>query len=1089
MYECLIASYTVLNINRVTMHRSVGIPGCGVPTVGPNKNLQIPHHQESIKNQFSYNINQQHIPHDTTNIYSSYPRQKSPLTDNEFVDDVNIPGAFMKNINGELDNLQSDQNEINKNAIPGGLSDTRSEETSKSTPTSLKTLKTSSVVQESPFYPNSHKKVSGFISFNDIYNSTIPFDFGSRNFNLSTSSCKEISSSFNKTYISTPKKFVKNTRVSHDIFQTKTSTINTKGPSGKWNSLVFPWERSVGNRLISTASAREISYQTTKPTTSISQPFTQIPKYSSDIFYDAASIPPNFISNKNVSPNIVSSNTGARTCFSTPWEMGFNNKIMSTASLKEISYQTKRSVKDIPSNFNKSKNPISKYPKKTHVQTNVISSGTGAGASLSTPWEMGFNNRKLSTSSAREISTRCNKTVSEIPIPSVNKPLILPISNHILNDNFDMFSSNTGALSTFCYPWEMGFNNRSVFTSTAREISNRCKRTVIDISQGFQTSIHSKKNILRHVDLPTQKNIMFSVTTGAMSMGFGSGMSLSTPNNMGFSNILMSSSSIQELSEKSKNTVLECSQGFSATQIKQETYMNIPTTNTFKNKNIGTPVIVGANLGPRNPFVSPQDMGFDNKPLSISSLREISQNTNKTVYSPNNILTLGSTMENPDKEGQNMNQNVLLISSRNIVGSNVAAQGPSQSKFYPPLGIKGLLKSSLNIYSPSNRITDKNNISKELQEPLEGAFMPNAIAAREFGGETLLHDKPIPTEYTTSGKYHLLFEDLHDSRITTNVFSSNLIPLKADSNLTPKRNDVVSFLDSYSDQNDIANKPASTNQGLQGNLIALSSLPTIDNSINKSPINEHSYQPNSEVKPNKNELIALDSILEKKENSGRSGSSTFSTQPTTVKTISSELSKDAGKKRDYWKFVSDNGRTRILQGSRRSATEDQIIGRTGIYLDFTNPVARRRSLGSITDSNSMTHYPSLIDPNTPTYGFYRNIERPDLSASNEYYVSNPITEVHKKRLSLTGELSPTNLPVFSETMRNEESSLEMGSDKPPDINNSLTPNSLRETVPRSYVNTSVTRHRPVVRKQSPRRKSNASIIFGKITQVITKSTI
>lgn len=1076
------------------MQRFVGIPGCGIPTKDHSKNLKLPYHQDSVNNQFLYNLNHQDIPHDTTNIYSSFPKQESSFTTTELSDDINIPGAFMQNINEELAISQSDQNENYKDVFIGGLSDTEREQTPRSTPTPFKTLKTSSVVQQALFYPSSNKTSAGFTSFNDVYNSTILFDFGSRNYNLSTSSCKEISSSFNQTFISVQKKLTKNRSECPAKSQTKTFNVVSKGSSGKWTTLVYPWERSIGNKLISTASAREISYQTTKPTTSISQPFIHTSKYSSDIFYDAASVPPNFVPFKKVSPNIVSSNTGAQISFSTPWEMGFNNKIMSTSSLKEISYQTKISVNDIPFNFNRSKNPTGKNLQTPNVRTNIISSGTGAGVSLCAPWEMGFNNRKLSTSSVREISTKCNKTVSEIPISLVNKSSILPFSDHGVNTNFDTFSSNAGAFFSLCHPWEMGFNNRSISTSTAREISNRSKLIVIDIPQGFQTNYHVKKSASYHTDLPIQKATILSVGTNAMSMGFGSGMSLATPNHMGFNNILMSSSSIQEISTKSNNIVLECSNGVNTTRMKQETRIDRFTNNDFKDRNIIAPVIVGANLGPRNPFVSPQDMECDNKPLSIFSLREISSNTNKTVYSPHNISTLGSTIDNPNKEGQKLNQNVLSIDIKNIVGSNIAAQGPAQSKFYPPLGTKGLIKSFSEIYSPPNIITKKENISNECQEPLEGAFTPNAISAREFRGNILLHSKSNnemgSTKYTTSGKYHLLFDDLHNSRITTNIFGSTLKPLETDTNkLLSKKNDFVPLLDTYIDQNGTANRYASENQGLQGRLITLSSLPTVDKSVNKTPSNKKVYQLNSEIKPKKNELITLDSILEKTENTGRNASSAFSTQLTTFKIKSSEHNNRSAGERDYWKFVSESGRTRILQGSRRSATDDQITGRSNIYVDFNNPTVRRRSLGSITNSKEMEYYPSLIDSGIPTYGFYENTDRLDLLASNEYYVSNPITEVHKKRLSFSRGPSPTDLSVTGGTIRNEESWLEIASDEAPNITSSSASNPLKETVPRSFINASVSRQRPAIRKQSPRRKSNALNIFEKFTQAVTKSTI
>lgn len=1070
------------------MQRSVGIPGCGIPTKDHNDKLESPHYHDNFDNRFLYNLNHRHISHDTTNIYSSFPKQESPFTNNELAGDTNIPGAFMKDTNKETVISQSDQREIYKDAIISDLSNITREETPRSISIPFKTFKNSSVVQQSQSYSNSHKASAGFASFNDTYNSTIAFDFGPRNYNLSTSSCKEISSSFSQTFISTQKHLATNTSESYSKFEPKVSIGVSKEVSGKWTSLVYPWERSVGNKVISTASAREISYQTIKPTTSIPQSFLYPSKISPDIFYDATSIPPNPISPKNVFSNLVSSNTGARISFSTPWEMGFNNKIMSIASLKEISYQTKMSVKDIPFNFNRNKEPTNKFPQLFHVGINVVSSETGLGGSFSKPWEMGFNNKKLSTSSVREISTKYNKTVSDIPVSSVNESFISPISDHMLNTNADLFSSNTGAFFSFSYPWEMGFNNRLVSTSTAREISNRSKLNVIDIPRGFQTNYRVKKNTLRYMNLPIRKTKMFSVGADAMSMGFGSGMSLATPNDMGFNNMPMSSSSIQEISARSNSTVLDCSQGFNTTCMKQKIHIDRLANNDLKNRDIMVPLMVGANFGPRNPFVSPQYMGFDNKPLSISSLREILPSRNKTVYFPHNTLTLGSTIYNPDNE-QKLNKNILSISFKNIVGANVAVQGPSQFKFYPPLGIKGMVKSFSEIYSPLNINTDKEDISNELQEPLEGAFMPNVILSREFRGNILLHSKSTLTEHTTNGKYNLLFDDLHNARITTNIFGSNLKPLEPGTLVTSKKTNLVPLLNMYTDQKSTANKNAGENQRLQGNLIALSSLSTVDESSNKVPLNKKMYPLNLEIKPKKNEIITLDSLFEKTENTGRNRFSAVNTQPTTFKAKFSEHNGKLASKHNYWKFTSEPGRARILQGSRRPATEEQISGKNKLHVGFDDRAVRRKSLGSVTNSEGVGYYPSLIDSDTPTYGFNENIDHRGLLTSNEYYVSNPITEVHKKRLSFSKELSPTGLSNITETAGNKESQLEMASAESIDIINTSTPNPLERTVPRPFINGSVSEQRSAIHKQSPRRKSNALNIFGKFTQVVTKSTI
>ncbi|KAK5774135.1 hypothetical protein RI543_004669 [Arxiozyma heterogenica] len=1069
------------------MQRSVGIPGCGIPTNDYNNKLESPHYRDNFDNRFLYNLNHQHIPHDTTNIYSSLPKQESPFTNNELAGYINIPGAFMKDTNEEMVILQSDQREIHKDVIISDLSNTTREETPRSISIPYKTFKNSSVVQQLQSYSNLHKASAGFVSFNDTYNSTIAFDFGSRNYNLSTSSCKEISSSFNQTFISTQKHLATNTSESYSKFEPKVFIGVSKEVAGKWTSLVYPWERSVGNKVISTASAREISYQTIRSTTSIPQSFLYPSKISPDIFYDATSIPPNSISLKNVFSNLVSSNTGAGMSFSTPWEMGFNNKIMSTASLKEISYQTKMPVRDIPFNFNRNKEPTNKFPQLFHVGINVVSSETGLGGSFSRPWEMGFNNKKLSTSSVREISTKYNKTVSDIPVSSVNEFFISPISGHMLNTNVDLFSSNAGAFFSFSYPWEMGFNNRSISTSTAREISNGSKLNVIDIPRGFQTNYRVKKNTLRYMDLPIRKTKMFSVGVDAMSMGFGSGMSLATPNDMGFNNMPMTSSSIQEISARSNSTVLDCSQGFNTTCMKQKMHIDRLANNDLKNRDIMAPLMVGANLGPRNPFVSPHYMGFDNKPLSISSLREILPNRDKTVYFPHNTLTLGSTIYNPDKE-QKLNKNILSIGLKNIVGANVAAQGPSQFKFYPPLGIKGMVKSFSEIYSPLNINTDK-DISNELQEPLEGAFMPNVILAREFRGNILLHSKSSLTEHITNGKYNLLFDDLHNARITTNIFGSNLKPLKPVTLVTSKKTNLVPLLNMYTDQKGTANKNVSENQRLQGNLIALSSLSTVDESDNKAPLNKKMYPLNLEIKPKKNEIITLDSLFEKIGNTGRNKSSALNTQPTTFKAKFSEHNGKLASKRNYWTFTSEPGRARILQGSRRPATEEQISGKNNLHVGFDGRAVRRKSLGSVTKPEGAGYYPSLIDPDTPTYGFNENIDHLGLLALNEYYISNPITEVHKKRLSFSKELSPTGLFNIGETAGNKESQLEMASAESIDIINTSTPNPLERTVPRPFINGLVSEQRPVIRKPSPRRKSNALNIFDKFTQVITKSTI
>lgn len=994
------------------MPRSVGIPGCGIPVKGPKKTLKVHSHQGDVKDKFSYNLKGQLIPYDTTDIYFSLPDTQLPA-------DINIPGAFMKDINEEVVSSPIKQNKgYDKGTTIGGGLDTRKEETPRSTPVFFKTSKYSSIVQDSQIYQTASNIVDGFNGFNDSYNFLTPFDFGARNNNLSTSSSKEISHSFNKTFIPIYQKSKNNIQKKGKI-RTRNPTVPTTGPLGKWNSLAYPWEKGIGNSVISTSSAREISYQTKKSTTAIPQPFIPMSKASPDIFYDASSLPINPLPSKNVLPNLVSSNTGSQISFS------------------------------------------------------------------STPWEMGFDNRKLSTSSIREIATRFNRTVLEIPVTSKKR------SPKVSKERYNIAFSNIGAIFSFDPPWEMGFNNRPVSNSSIREISNSFKSTVFDIPQNYHIYSNSKKNTPHGKNMFSKQNTRSLMSENPMSMGYGSGMSLSTPNVMGFHNIQMSSSSIQEIFKRPNVTVLECPQGCTFSPLKGETLKDTFTKNHFKLRNANTPVSFGATLGSEKHSTSPQDIGFANQPQSISNLNEISPISKEKINFPSDFLFLDSVLDKSNKKDQNLETNVLSISLKNTVGSNVASQGPSFSKLYPPLGIKGLVKSFSEIYSSPKVISNQEgNGSNELQEPLESAFMPLAITTREFKGNILLHGKPTTARNATSGKYNLLLEDLQNSRMTTNVFGTNLKTLQTENLLDSKKDNKVSYLDIHTGQAVLENKPSSEKQRLLGDIVALSSLPIENKTVNTTTLKEHVYQLNPEIKPKQNELIALDSLLVKNKTTEKSRSSSVDLQSTPFKTTSSEYKKEPLKENGYWNSLSDLDHTLNLQGTMQSIKRDQKTRRTNRNVSFNNPTVRRGSLGSITNPKGMGCYPSLIDPYTPTYGFKENAERTDLLATNEYYsISDPVAEASDKRLSISNEPPSTNLFDISDTLRKQAFRLEQETDESRNATSVISRIPFQETLPRSFVNSLGGTERPTIHKQRPRRKSNVSNIFDKFTQAVTKSTI
>lgn len=1229
------------------MARKVGIPGCGIPQNKKSKTIHKSKHylqqdtmsgKKTREDQFTYNLNKYGIPHDTTNIYSSLPisgnhpvregehfvpggfkhgmhliaggenesrrynndvfvetndetvprfvptsrnndeksfKKQRQETGQYVLSDLNTPTDIYKvnetqNIfnNNTFSGLNKDSSSVSYNKkYPFSNSNNKSINSSKETSQGAKKkhiLKSPSfkenISDDSGFQYNSlndvgfnNKKIAGFSekeinhstnktdgipkqskktllnkhkpsSINSTINGSIwfvsPSEMGFDNKQMSVSSQREISSNLknNVNDLSKPFTFATSTHgnekqqsINTNDSQIHTATNVSTTTAGPGESLVSPWEMGFNNKSISTSAAREISQKTIIPTDSVSQPFASIESPNPDIFYDASSMTPGqratpIPKEKTLHNNVISSNTGAGFSLSAPWEMGFNNQTLTTSSARELSNRTNKTVCDISQRTGKSANKksvqrglLAKQRDETlsPSASNLLSSGTGAGSSISTPWEMGFNNTKMSTSSAREISTHSNKTFDDMPqrskVHNERTPGDLGLTGskpkattHIIKN---AISSGTGAYFSLKSPWEMGFNNHALSSSSAREISTRTKKPVTDL---VHNSLLASTNQGKH-DTGTVSS--HPKNNQKISFGYGTGMSLTSPREMGFDNKQLSSSSMREISAASNKSVSEVSSGFVSTNKKSEYLQRRSETHTQPPTGLTMPISSGANLGSANTYASPHDMGFDNKKLSTSSTREISSKTSKTVqpvtFSPsNNIKNTKNIIPLPTGGKSN-------FQLRNTVGYDVAFQGLSVTQLTPPLGIKGMFKSYSELYSSTSKDHDRGKYNLDLQEPLESAFMPNAVKRRQLQKSQLGQSNSNILTDRTEGEYNLMSKDLYDPRMSTNIFGSGFE--KESVREKTERGEDISPSETLHKQASNNNTFSDKAFKSKGNIVALDSLPS--HQFDTSPSNNESlFRYIDETKPTKNELVTLDSMTEEHQQANdqhvpstaphRATKNSGSVDPMEVyasptsKTYSPIKDNNSRQTQAYWKQTHRQNQAKILKGSRRPATEDQLTGKSDVYVELNDPLVRRRSIGSVSYSQDIANYPSLIDPLVPTYGFTDKENTVNQLASNEYYVSNPLTQNPIRRSSLP---LGTNLPDSSQRSVYSDDIEEKAfiSEEP----NDATIRSIKEATPRSYSEDWEERNDQIVHKQPVRRKSRASIVLGKFAKAVTKSTI
>ncbi|CAL9734827.1 hypothetical protein MOSE0_G00562 [Monosporozyma servazzii] len=875
------------------------------------------------------------------------------------------------------------------------------------------------------------------------------------------------------------------------------SDLNSKVNGSIW--FTPPHEMGFDNKQISVSSQREISSKMKNIVNASS-----IPVPSAVLPQEADQKKSTAIKEGNETPlkNVNTSSVGTGKSIVAPWEMGFNNKSISTATAREISQKTNISTQDIAKSFTSIESPTTEtfydassftpVPRATPTSkelsnTNIISSTNGAGFSLSAaPWEMGFDNRTLSASSSRELSDKTNKTVCEVSSKSVvsssstsRDPLFSQQDKPSSRSTQNVSSAGIGAQFSSKSPWEMGFGNIPMSTSSTREISASSNKTTSDISQGSKGN-----NKLKPDDFgitSSKKTLPSNIGPTVVSSGTGAQFSLNSPWEMGFDNQKLSSSSAREILPNVNKSVADLPNSSTLAPTLPRTIgkESGKTSSHPKHKeNISIGYAGGMSLS------SPHEMGFDNKQLSSSSIREISSKTNRPIQSsatlsPTHIGKKSNVA--PVANGKESN-----FITRHTVGYDVAFQGLSINQLPPPLGIKGMFKRFNELNTSPTRVSNSKGYNSELQEPLESAFMPEAEKRRDLKDKESLQADSSKLTGTTVGEYNILAKDLEDPRMSANVFGSGL---QRDRDITGKDHNISPLETNFPQEldRDAVNKESFKSKG---RLVALDSLEaksakTLDSTIS----NEGEFVA---TKPIRDELVPLDSIVDKNEKNAAVSSDIDSTYQTKSSvspkspTQSSSYENQSSQTEDYWKRSRKHSHAKILKGSRRPATEDQIVGKSVEYVEMNDPRVRRRSIGSTSYSQEVGNYPSLIDPNVPTYGF--NQKQNDLTplASNEYYISDPFSQTSKKGSALPLAAPSSYVYQGKQTVYTETPRLDRLESEEP---NDATIRSMKDVTPQSYNENWEGKREDEVPRQPERRKSRASIVLGKFAKAVTKSTI
>lgn len=949
-----------------------------------------------------------------------------------------------------------------------------------------------------------NSKINGSIWF------TPPHEMGFDNKQISVSSQREILSKM-RNIVNPGSNGTRSAELPQDVDQTKSTkahALNEPGshhitPSsvGTGKSIVSPWEMGLNNKSISTSTARELSQKTNISTQNVPKSFTSIESPTTETFYDASSstpVPTNISTNKGSSNNKTTPSTnGARFSLSAaPWEMGFDNRMLSTSSSRELSDKTNQTTCEVSprsaaSSSSTSSGPLFSQDSRASSRStrNVSSSGTGAQFSSKSPWEMGFDNTPISTSSAREISTSPNNALKDIPQKSTARYEIkqgdLGITSskkakpsHI---NSSVISSGTGAHFSSKAPWEMGFDNHRLSSSSAREISSKMNKPVTDIPQSSTLAANPSHKLVKE----SSKAISHPKDKDGLPPGGASGRGLSSPQEMGFDNKPMSSSSMKEIDTSANKSVQDIPQGFSPI-VKKSSSMEDKSRNTVSaSRGITAPIVSNRDIGTSNAYASPHEGGFDNKQLSTSSSREISSKTNKPGLPP--------PVANPSAHMSKKNSitpvaigNPSNFKTRQTVGYDVPFQGISITQLPPPLGIKGMFKSFPELNAFPTRVSNNKQHNSELQEPLESAFMPKAEKRREHRDKGLLQNDSFKSPRTTVGEYNILAKDLNDPRMSANVFGSGL---QKERDITGDEHD-VSPLETQAPQElgrDISHEDSFKSKG---KIVQLDDLQT-NSTKTSAPANSNEGEFIG-TKPTRDELVSLDSIRDENNRKSMSHGKMDSISPkkSSISSKSPTQSYSTGNQstqsQDYWKQSRKHSHAKILKGSRRPATEDQIAGKSNDYVELNDPRMRRGSIGSVSYSQEVGNYPSLIDPSVPTYGF--NQKQGDVTplASNEYHISDPLAQESMKGSVLPLESPSSYIYKGERTTYTEDPRLDRLESEEP---NDATIRSMKDATPQSYNGNWDGKREDAVPRQPARRKSRASIVLGKFAKAVTKSNI
>lgn len=1105
------------------MTKKVSIPGCGVPTGHPYylKQSEIVTQQHSTtqestssqtspakRDQFSYNLNKYKINHESTNLYSSLAVPGRLLSEEFSLMDNNVPGGFLTKDESTFHHLPTEDRTVSNIGQTNLSEATKKEILPRYIPT-IQEIGKGYILQERDNVGKKAKEYSvhGFNSPMNFYNYFCPSDMGMKNNLLSTSSAKEISNYSNKPLISIT------TKTNRQTTKTTKESLNSVISSGTGSKISYtsPHETGFDNKVISTSTARELSTQTKQTVQDIPQP--------SNILAKTTKQQPKTVSSGLLKHNVV--------FFGSPSEIGFdNNNRISSSSIKEISPNFNRTTFNVPRSFIDTQHKphktgivhgkgIQSKSAKNDVQNSVISFGTGSLAPIISPWEMGFNNKPMSTSSAREISNRTKKPITTLPQQTKNN--IVPISVASPSTQ-NVFSSGTGAGFSLSSPWEGGFDNKTISVSSSREISPKMNKTVKDIPHASKPIDLAPIPFGRGMSKERDIKSLPAIDRDVISYGNGSGSSFYRPNEMGFDNKTLSVAGIREISSNYNKTTNDVAQGFNQCVVSRG---NVETGIMNKTSQV-SPLSSTANVGLSLSFSYPFEMGFDNKNISKSSAREIAPNTKKTVQSSTTRFIQRNT---PMEQGESIsNEYKNYYQDKELVGAGLASQGPPIAMLLPPLGIKGILNAKGSRNTITHDMIEQNseevNYGLELQEPLESAFMPNAYKKREqtkTGTSSI--NFPIVSN-GNKGKYNLLTEELNDPRMSVNIFGIGLGNHKhtTDSGMNKKP---------ISPPLQLTGPPTSKDTGTdmnisgpKGNIVALNSLPS-SQSGPSTPTADFQNFPFMEMKrPSKNELVSLDavtapSIINKTDIRSQSnttaGDMTAGSMTTggvkekyivsggtalsgktaiSDSTINHEplMVESAEPKIDYWKQGYGNGHTKVLKGSRRPATDDQISGKTSMYVDLNDPRTRRRSLGSASYSKEIGDFPSLIDPQIPTYGFTTEGKASKDYIPTDYYLTSSQNILNRERSSEEKPANISNEEVM-QTLSTDEN--QNAKDFVPSVANTSYPNErfLQETTPRDYNKGWEETNNTILHSLPPRRKSRASIVFSKFAKAVTKSTI